>query len=76
MDKKLKINSYLVEQDMDVQEHLLKYLESGMIWMQKYIDKGKSLQDFLVDTKEVYWVVKEKMMEKAVNDMNIGSKPD
>jgi len=76
MDNELKINSYLVEQDMDIQEHLLKYLESGMIWMQKYIDKGKSLQDFLVDTKEVYWVVKERLMEKAVSDMNIGSKPD
>ena len=65
------MESYILNVDKNIQDHLLKYLECGMLRVKKYIDDGKSLEDFYEDTKRIYWSVKESQIEVACNDLNI-----
>jgi len=66
------IDEFVYKQKLEQQEFLLKYIEHSMIYMQKYLDDGKNLQDFYNKTKEIYWGLKEKMIEKVNKDLSAG----
>ena len=65
------MESYILNVDKNIQDHLLKYLECGMLRVKKYIDDGKSIDELYEDTKRIYWSVKESQIEVACTDLNI-----
>lgn len=64
-------NPYQSKQNLENQEKLLKYMEAIIIMVQQHIDDGKTLDDFLEETKTMYWSIKETLVETARIDLGL-----
>jgi len=66
-----KMESYILNQEILIQDHLIKYLENGLIRVKRYIDEKRTLQEFYDDTKVIYWTVKENQMKETSKELCI-----